>query len=145
MTDFTFPAEFVETVERQSDGNETSAKMITLKGVDIVRFMEEIWTDELINEFLSNKDILEMFARRIGVEGLFRTYKTEEVCDHITWDYIREYFLDHVDYNDILNHIGWEVVSKHFSDYLDAQSNSTEDINSNESVVEKLNACKGQD
>lgn len=143
MTDLKFPVENFETIEEVED-NSTN-KVVVLKGVNMVAFMKEVWNDEHVGEFLSNPDILEMFARRIGVDGLFRTYQKEDVCNHLGWEYIKEYFLDHVEASDILDHLGWEVVSKHFADYLDGHETSAEDINSIGSVAEKLNACKGQD
>lgn len=143
MSDLKFPVENFERVE-EGEGDSTK-KVVVLKGVNMVKFMEEVWNDEHVGEFLSNPDILEMFARRIGVDGLFRTYKKEEVCEHLSWDYIKKYFLDHVEASDILDHLGWEVVSKHFADYLDGHETSAEDINSSGSVAEKLDACKGQD
>ena len=143
MSDLKFPLENVEEITEDEGSSEK--KMVVLKNVNMVKFMEEVFGDVHVSEFLSNPDILEMFARRIGVKGLFRTYPKEEVCNELGWEYIREYFLDHVEASDILDHLGWEVVSKHFADYLDGQENTTEDINSSGSVVEKLDACKGQD
>ncbi|MFW6130011.1 MAG: hypothetical protein ACOC56_02430 [Atribacterota bacterium] len=138
--------EEIEETELDSEDKEITIKKIILKNVDLLEFHKEIFSDEQIQKFLEHEDIKDMYAHRIGVEGLLKAFDKEEVCEKITWDYIREYFLDHIDYEDILNHICWEIVSKHFKDYIESE-NPTEDINNDEteSVVEKLNVNEGED
>lgn len=145
LTDIEIPVDCFEEVEVKEENSEESRKMLRISGVNMFDMMQVLWKDKYIKEFLDNEDVMDMFARRMGVEGLLKSYDKTEVCDAITWDYIREYFKDHVDASEILDHIGWETVSKHFADYIDDENTSAEDINTTESVAEKLNVGQGQD
>jgi len=136
----------IEETPENSDNDAEPIKLYHLKGVEPIKFLQNVWEDEHLQEFLSHEEIQNIFAKKIGVPGLLRAFNKEEVCEEITWEYIREYFLDHIDPNEILDHIGFETVSKHFADYLDSDGDSSlEDINSNSegTLAGKLN--EGED
>lgn len=146
LTDVSIPVSCFEETEVKDENSDETRKELLLKGVNMFELMKVLWKDEYIKEFLDNADVMDMFARRMGVEGLLKSYDKTEVCEAITWDFIREYFLDHIDADDILNHIGWETVSKHFADHIDGENTSTEDINTDsKSAAEKLHVGQGQD
>lgn len=114
----------VEQFESATDNGDNT---VTLKKIDMVKFMEDILQDEKLNEFLNHSDIKDMFAHRIGTEGLLTSFTKEEVCEKLTWDFIKEYFLDHMNTEDILNKIGWETVKDHFADDISGVSSDAED------------------
>lgn len=133
--DLSFGVEEVTTHEVSEDG-----KSVTLKGINIPVFMEGVFKDEKVEEFLNHPDVLNMFAKKIGVAGLLRAYDKEEVCEEMTWEFIREYFMDHIDEEEILEHIGFETCKDHFKDHFE----SSEDINSDEpSLLETTDGSEG--
>jgi hypothetical protein len=133
--DLVIPVDQFKKVDAKDTGGTTE---VHLTKVDMEKFMEQVFMDEKVNEFLSHPDILDMFAKRIGVPGLLKSFDRTEVCDEITWDYIKEYFLDHMDFADCLDHIGWEAAKKHFADHLEAETGSV-DVGSDEpALLDKL-------
>jgi hypothetical protein len=138
MTDFIINCDICDTIE------EDGIHKYVLKNVDMVSLAKHVLEDTYLDKFFSDKNILNMFTARIGVEKLLQVFSIEDVCEHITWDYIRKYFMDHIDVADILNHIGWELVSNHFSDYIHNKNVDEESINISNSVLEKINECKGE-
>lgn len=135
----------IEEIEKDENDKEVNIKKYEFKNVNMLEFVKELFSDEQIEKFLSHEDIKDMYAHRIGVKGLLRAFDKEEVCEEITWDYIKEYFLDHMNYEDILNHIGWEIVSNHFKDYIESETPAEDINNDEESIAEKLDVDQGED
>ena len=119
--DLTIKCDQFESATDNGDGS------VTLKNIVMVKFMEDILQDEKLNEFLNHGDIKDMFAHRIGTEGLLTSFTKEEVCEKLTWEYISKYFLDHMNTQEILNHIGWETVKDHFADDISGSTSEDEE------------------
>jgi hypothetical protein len=139
--DISFKAPHVKT-EKDKDNTD----IMTVKVTDPTNFLTSIMQDDLLKEFLNDLGSKRFLAKIIGVKGLLATYDKKEVLDEITWQYVEEYFFDHMDQTKILNYIGWEKVQEHFKDKIQAGTTSKNDINTSNgpSILEALNESEGK-
>lgn len=138
----TFEADSIENTTKDKDGD----VRVTIKKEKQMDFLVRIMEDEMIDAFLSDEDTKKWFIDRIGVEPLLKVYTREDVLKLLSWEYVREFFFDHMDIKDVLNHIGWENIREHFADKLLVEKSHQNDINNsgNKSVLEELNASEGE-
>lgn len=117
----------------------------TVELTSTVDFLTEFMNDETLKKFLAEPGTNKFIANIIGVKGLLEKFPKEEVLKSVTWDYVRDFFYDHMDVSEILNHIGYEKVSEHFKDKIQSQRGSKKSINTpqKKSVLETLNESEG--
>lgn len=125
-----------ETSIKEKDADK---KVIELKGVKIFDFVTRLMEESIIKKFFECDDTQKEFLRVMGIKALLKAYEKKDVLTECSWEYVREFFLDQMDTADILNHIGLEAVKEHFADQLADSSSSEKDINTSNSVLEKIN------
>lgn len=118
-------------------------KKAILKDADPLDFFNQTIDDALLQGFLSDDKVKSYIAKKIGVEGLLATYPKEEVLGKVGWDFVKEFFKDHMNREDILNHIGWEKVREHFADNI-RQLGTQNSINTSESILGALDESEGK-
>jgi hypothetical protein len=102
--------------------------------------LEGLLQHENVNKFLKDDEVLSGFCKHIGVDSLVKYFDRNEVCDTLTWDHIKAYYLDHMNIGEILEHIGFEKVRDHFADFFVTSDDNTSAnaINNSDSPVESL-------
>jgi hypothetical protein len=137
--------QFDATCVKKTDAKGKNELVVTISEDKTMDFFNAIMADNLVNSFIANQKTKTWLAEQIGVAGLLEAYNKEEVLEKVSWPYVKEFFLDHMDPADILNHLGWEAVREHFADKIAANS-SQNDINTsgNKSILETLDASEGE-
>ncbi len=137
----TFAAKNVK-VEKKDDGD-----VMTVTVVSPIDFLTDcVVKDETLDKFLEDVGTKRYIAAKVGVKGLLAKFDKKEVLTEVTWDYVKEFFMDHMDVPSILDYIGYEKVGEHFSDKIQSESGSKNVINKGEkrSILEELNESEGQ-
>jgi hypothetical protein len=136
-----FEAACVKKLDNKSSNEIT----VTISEAKQLEFLNSIMDDKLAASFFQNEKVKNWLAEQIGVTGLLNVYSKTEVLEKVGWEYIKEFFLDHMNTQDILNHVGWETTSEHFADKI-ATTRSQNDINTNgnKSILETLDVSEGE-
>jgi hypothetical protein len=135
---------FEASAVKKLDNKGTDEIIVTIADSKLMDFLNAIMDDKLVAAFFKSEKVKTWFAEQIGVEGLLVAYSKTEVLEKVGWDYIKEFFLDHMNTSDILNHVGWETVNEHFADKI-AANRSQNDINTNgKSILETLDVSEGE-
>lgn len=100
--------------EVDKEGN----RLVEMKDLDNVEFFSQIMNDTLLNEFIKDAKSKDYICKEIGVEGLLASFNKDDVLKKIGWEYVKNFYLDHVDPEFILNHFGYEKVREHFKDKI---------------------------
>lgn len=107
---------------------EKEEKTVKLSGVNVIDLFTDIVDPSIFKNFLDDKVTKNKLAKDIGVKGLLETFDRTEVCKEISWEFIKPFFYDHMNVQEILDHIGFDKVKEHFADKI-AHSSPTNAIN----------------
>jgi len=132
-------ADIVKTIEENG-----KSYVITIEDSRSLEFLNQIMQEPLAKSFFEDGDLKKYMASEIGVKGLLTVYKKEEVLKEVGWDYVKDFFVDHMNVSHILSHIGWETVKEHFIDIINSE-NTKNDINTCETknILETLHGDAG--
>lgn len=120
------PVQFVEKT-KDPDGNELFKLIVP--DSKMPDFMDYILEDKLFEKFIETEDTKKYLAEKIGVPGLLVAFKKEDVLKALSWEYVVEFYKDHMNVEEVLNHIGWEKVKEHFADKISTIKEGKKDIN----------------
>jgi hypothetical protein len=128
----------------ENDGSGDAEYLVTISPDATLEFLNNIMDDKLVTSFMESAKTKKWLAEKIGVEGLLIAFKKEDVLSTVGWDYVKEFFLDHMQVNDILNHVGWESAKEHFADKIAVESQQNDiNTNGNKSILETIDESEG--
>lgn len=128
------------SIEEVEDFKNT--KTLKIDNID-PSFYRQIMKRDVIKHMFSDESVQEGIAKLyVPMEVLLKFYQKEDVCQKLGgWEFIGEYFKDHMDIADVLEYIGWEKVKDHFHDVIQIESGEN-DINTGEQTQCLLEVVK---
>lgn len=107
--------------------------------------MCDILQDDNMNQFFQSDHGRKFLAIKIGVKALSVAFSKEDICKELSWNFIKEYYLDHMDKEEILNYIGFETAMDHFKEKLQQSGTTQKDINTGKKAGKKKSLLEVED